>query len=497
MKKQLYSALVVALFTWICLMTHSEYLFALQDNSLYMSGHTFMQETLNREQGLWIWVGCYLTQFFYYPWVGAIILSLVWGITFICLTMTFRLKDWWMCLATLPIAFQVYAVSTFGYWIYYSKCPGYAFAMAICILAFSAISLFARVAFTYCIDRQGKIFYTIIVLCGIVYVLTNPVIKIYSWTLPCKEFYAELRMYRAIDENRWDDVIDEVKNAKTPTNLMVMYKNIALMHTDRLGEMFTINNCGTLFNAPDSLNIRISQLGASMIYYQFGQINFSYRWAMENSVEYGFTIRNLKILTKCAILNQEMDVAEKYLNILKATKFHKDWAYKQGEMLYSSTNLVQSEDFKNIAPLVTDDEGMLDNDNGMCEEWLLQTLTSIQETKTQKLENIALSFSLWTKNCYVYSIRFYDYVQHHQREQIPHLYQEGAILFGSMEESPIDISKFEFDNIIDTRYNEFAQAYNDMYSKGVSEDEMAEKLKPLYGNTYWWYYYFYKNFTIY
>jgi len=497
MKKELYSAVAFAIIAYVLLMMHSELLFALQDNSIFIGGHTFMQETLNRNQGLWIWVGCYLTQFFYYPWLGALMLVGIWVLTHLALTYAFKAKGWLSVITLVPVIFELYAVYTFGYYIYYAKCPGYAFAMAVCILSFAIAASLVRLVYDYVHKGHGIIFDSVLAVCAIVFVIANPVIKIYTWTLPSETFYSELKMYRAIDEGRWEDVISENESADAPTNLMVLYKDIALVHSNKQENWFKTNNCGTLYDAPDSLQVRISTTGAPMIFYQFGHLNYAYRWAMENSVEYGVSVKNTKILARTALFNQEFDLALKYINILKATKFHRSWAMELESQVFSSTRFIQSEECHNIAPLVYDPEDDFYDGSPMCEEWLIDTYSSLEKPKTNKLEMLALNFSLIAKDGYKFSYHFYDYVMRHPQETLPHVFQEAAILFGSMEDQPLDISNYEFDEMIETHYNEFINQFYSLKAQGVSDEDMGKRLKPMFGKTYWWHYYFYKDFTIY
>ena len=105
--------------------------------------------------------------------------------------------------------------------------------------------------------------------------------------------------------------------------------------------------------------------------------------------------------------------------------------------------------------------------------------------------------SLWAKDYYAFCIHFYDYVNAHPDRPIPALYQQGAILLGNAEESPITLDGFRFDDLVANNFNSFVQDYNQLQSQGVNEKEMGNRLKPRYGKTFWWYYYFYNDFNIY
>ena len=58
-----------------------------------------------------------------------------------------------------------------------------------------------------------------------------------------------------------------------------------------------------------------------IVNYHIGKLNDSYRWCMEYMVEYGMRNFYIKYMTKCALLNEEYALAEKYLNILSGNFF--------------------------------------------------------------------------------------------------------------------------------------------------------------------------------
>ena len=51
--------------------------------------------------------------------------------------------------------------------------------------------------------------------------------------------------------------------------------------------------------------------------------------------------------------------------------------------------------------------------------------------------------------------------------------------------------------MISDKYNNFVRDYNTLSQQNLSPADMATRLQPLYGDTYWWYYYFYTDFQIY
>ena len=60
----------------------SDLLFRLQEHDLFLHTPLFFQQRMVTAGGLLTWAGSYLTQFFYYPILGAGLLCLLWVFLF-------------------------------------------------------------------------------------------------------------------------------------------------------------------------------------------------------------------------------------------------------------------------------------------------------------------------------------------------------------------------------------------------------------------------------
>lgn len=477
---------------------NADYLYTIQDNSVFLQGGTFMRDMVAHYGGWITWAACFLTQLFYYPWLGATAIIALWTAIYAASCWLFELKGWRRAWAMVVPLLLMLNVLDYGYWIYYAKTPGFAFGptlltLTTCLIACAARGLIMLAKTKWASKPLASVCFIVIGVAASTLLgtwrLNNHTCSI-GTTLFDKNFRHEMSMYHALDEWRFDDVIEESKDSgEKPTNLMVMYKNIALMHTGRLTEMFETNNCGIKPDTHDSPKIRTTRLGATLIYYMYGQLNFSYRWAMENAVQYGQSFRSLKMMARCAIMNGEYDVAAKYLTLLKSTMFYKEWAQERLDMLLNSTQLIQSKEYASLAPLMGIAPDTLDDDNGFCEAYLIDVFSELPQT-TYDTEDIAMCMSLWGNNAYAFCIHFYDYANRHMEDDIPALYQQGAILLGNLPDSPITLDGFAFDPMVANKYNMFVRDYKLLQDQGINEHDAGEKLKPTYGDTYWWHYYF-------
>ena len=104
-------------------------LYRLQEQNLFLHTPLFFEQRMLCAGGLLTWVGAYLTQFFYYPPLGAGILCLLWIVLMWLLKRTFRLEGYWLTL--VPVACLLLTITDLGYWVYYLKLPGHAFDAAV------------------------------------------------------------------------------------------------------------------------------------------------------------------------------------------------------------------------------------------------------------------------------------------------------------------------------------------------------------------------------
>lgn len=547
MKKAIYT-LLFPLAAYLLLIIQADYLHAVAENDLFVSGQAFFAETIQTTGGIWTWLGCYLTQFFHYPWLGALLIVLIWTVTYFLLVDAFKLKGHLRLFAWIPVFTLLVSIVDIGYWLYYMKMPGYWFSQSlsffaatlltwliarlvrlkaetnfswiIFIIAYFAmcqrfpdfthrnysnhllqlpfviaplsVVLFPMWKYIFSHIKADKLITSSAWRDGIINLAYLLIISSAAYLCSFRDanFHSEIRMQAAIENCDWEEVLTEAKAAKNPTNLMVVFKNIALMNTDRLPEMLKTNNSGCLPENGDSLVVRIAQIAGPLVYYHFGQINYAYRWAMENNVLYRPQVRNIKMLVRCAIMNQEFDLAAKYLTILSHTSFNTSWIREHEPMLRFADELYKSEEYRCIAPLMNEDFNALDSDNGLPEQWILSHYADLVHTQNPKQDHLAICAALWIKDEYAFCYQFYNYQKNNSGKAVPELYQQAAIMLGTREDSPINVQDFPFDQLIMARYERFNNDYAALNQSGASHQDIGERMRDFYGDTYWWYYYF-------
>ncbi|MBQ9362339.1 MAG: hypothetical protein IJT97_02850 [Bacteroidaceae bacterium] len=312
-------------------------------------------------------------------------------------------------------------------------------------------------------------------------------------------FHAETRMYRAVEEARWDDVLLEA--AKAPgdvTREMVILRNIALFNKGTAGsQMFHYNNMGEPPCVRDSLHVHMVQCAAPLIYLHHGKTNFSLRWCIENSVEYDYSFSNLKILSICSLIHGELQAARKYLDILSNTLFYKDWA-EHYMPITENPRLIQGENLQknypelaNIIELRSHMGSTLDGDNGLCEMYIINYFSNTMNKDSKYLQEITLDYAILQKDIQLFWSHFMLYATLNRDKEMPIHYQEAAYLYGKLEPQSMDISHMPFDKQrIVERYASFNQTSQSLIKTGMNTQQVGEAMKATFGDTFWWFYFF-------
>lgn len=295
-----------------------------------------------------------------------------------------------------------------------------------------------------------------------------------------RNFLCILEMKQAIERNDNERVLQlAMQNEEVPTRLQVMMTRLALWRTGQAGDkLFNYPDGDAPYNAPRTFQYQ-RLIAGRLLYYYFGKINYAYRWCMEDMVEYGRRPDYLKYMTKCAMLNNEPQLARKYTEQLRNTFFYKDFAdeYNNLMMAHQTDN-----DMKQIQPLMQYND-ILDGDAGMIELYILNSL-AYSEGGSRELIDMSLMCNLITKNLRGFWPRFMQLLPT-WNGKIPVHYQEAALMIAQLQ-GGIDISKLPFSNNVKARFQQLVEAS----SENGDNQQNASLLKPGFGDTYWYYYFF-------
>lgn len=537
---------------------NADVLYMAQSRSLCMSEFSvFMQQVQHSPDGFLAWVGCWLTQLFYYPWLGTLVLFALWAVTYWVLAHAFSIPRQWRWLILIPLISLLVSEIDLGYWIYYLKHPGYWFreslgllivGLLLCIKPATASSCKCKfncvpllkwgvpilAALTYpligwyallallamairsFISREWAIGTVALLLALIVppalihnytslpaneawtvgfpFIVSN---QNSSWwlTMPfivmalsvvalaaCKRwpelgqkavwiqaaavgvflnfsffsnfddenFHNEVHMYRDMEDFRWDRLIDRFDILSNgPTRQMVMCKNLALLNLHHLGDgLFAYPNIGPDPNVNEGLEMHIAQTAAPMFYLQHGLTNDAIHWSIENSVEYGLTMNDIRIMALAAIIGGESRLATKYFNMLKHTLFGFKWAQRYFPLTQHPEWISEYPELKVIKQLHDSDIDYIVDDDGECEFRIYRHFANTLYNPDPLFQEVCLAYSLMLKNVEISQIQLNTYMAMHHNQSLPQYYGEAFDLFRKMQQRTL--TRNEVDGMVES-----------------------------------------------
>ena len=297
-------------------------------------------------------------------------------------------------------------------------------------------------------------------------------------------FHKELKMVHCIENLDWEGVVSIARDCDDPTRVLWMMKNLALFRLGRQGdEMYHFKNGDKACNAP--FKVRMTQTGAKILYLHYGQLNFCYRWCLEDGVEYGWRVDYYRYMLKCALMNGEYAVAQKYIDILIQTKYYADWAQQYEAYIKDPSLIKKDKEFEPILHMLSPNN-RLTSDNTLIEIYLLN-LFSNDDGDDPIYQEQTLLAALQMKDIQMFWPRFFHYASLHKGERMPTHYQEAAYLYGNLE-NEVDISHMPFDKEVVSSYNDFMEAAK-QYSN-MTEEEMKPLMYNRFGSTFYFDYFF-------
>lgn len=148
----------------ILLIYETDLLWKVQHFNLFLFSSLFFKQQMIVPGGMLSYLGTFFTQFFYYPWLGVVLLCLWWLLLTWVTKRAFQIPDRWSVIALLPVAILLANNMDLGYWHYMMKLKGYFFVptigttAAVCLLwVFRKLpnSLWLRLLFIFVVTAVG------------------------------------------------------------------------------------------------------------------------------------------------------------------------------------------------------------------------------------------------------------------------------------------------------------------------------------------------------
>ena len=120
--------LVIFIGAFCLLFFEQEQLFRIQELNLFQYSIHFLSGMMVVPGGFNSYLGCFLTQFFFFPVVGVAVWVIVMIILLGAIKKAFLIPNQWAILMGIPIILLLSEQMQQGYWIYYLKLKGFFYA---------------------------------------------------------------------------------------------------------------------------------------------------------------------------------------------------------------------------------------------------------------------------------------------------------------------------------------------------------------------------------
>lgn len=316
---------------------------------------------------------------------------------------------------------------------------------------------------------------------------------VYRFWYKDANFHHELRMQRCIEQADWEGVVEEgEKQDGEPTRAIVMMHNLALSRLGRqCEEMYNFPKGSKKSNTP--LPAFMFNVAGRMMLYQYGAMNECHRICMEEGVEYGWNVEQLRDLARTAIFNKERQTARKFLDILRQTTYYGGWADHMESLLNDPQALAKDTETGPVSRMMhyTD---RLDAVEGKVENALMTTLAEHDADDIYFQEQAVLA-AMWTRNPELFWPRFDHYVQLNGEENMPpRIFQEAAWLFANMEGQE-GLDEWSLEPGVQENFSGFMRLLQ-QYKQAPSPSN-RKYIYDYYGKTYYFEFFFLRDITYY
>jgi hypothetical protein len=478
--------LIFVLAWFFCSLIYNNVFYIAEQYSYLAFDKTIMQNVLDMNTGILILIGRFLLLSFHYPLFGGLLMAVMLTTCSWLIDYDFNLKGFKRLIAyVLPFLYLAWDVFQ-GFNLYYQNEPAYIFiypfvALVVLVLVGVAVRLKTKRRITAFWkagrEEQNKVrsfsFLTIVIVFAGLIVFAVP-FRVNTQTT--------VKMQRMMEDNDWDDMIEAALKVKRPSRSVCCYYAIALTQSGQIGtRLFDIH-----YQYPNMhIHTRTGEPDATTEYYACdgdfyaGLINTSYHECMEHSVIDGPSILRLKRMYLCTLLNGELELGYKYLNLISKMPFESAFVQKYGPLLYSPSMVKKDPDLAKVAEVIPLEDSF--------EQWYRTPLfigynVMLSSGRSMRALYNSLAACLYNKDLEAFYIRTLPL----RGGTLPKNFEEAVVLYGLKDADRI--KAFQVSPVtLETTKSFLSDALN---YKGQNRKEVYYKLCSQYLGYYPFYYYF-------
>ena len=130
-------SLVVVAFA--LLFWEADLLWKVQQHNVFLNSTLFFEQQMVVPGGMLSYLGAWLSQHFYFPWLGVVVLCGVWLLLMWLTERAFHIPEKWKVLTVIPVAILLLANMQLGYWVYVIKLHGFFYVATLGVMAGTAL----------------------------------------------------------------------------------------------------------------------------------------------------------------------------------------------------------------------------------------------------------------------------------------------------------------------------------------------------------------------
>lgn len=278
----------------------------------------------------------------------------------------------------------------------------------------------------------------------------------------------------------WDGILQFLHGKPMNNYLFMNYANMALAQKGQLGnQVFNYSPRGMnalLVNANSTGAIRML---ASDIHYMVGCVAEAQQHAFEAQVTFptSLGIQTLKRLVKTNLIFGHYAVAEKYLNLIAKTTFHKEWATTYKKFLYNDEAVEADKELGEKRRSLSQE-----NRYAMFYGWQpeLKDVLAVNPTNEKAMTYLGLSYLL-NKDMEGFHRFLNKYYGTEALQKLPLVFQQGVVALFQQEKE-----KWENYDLFPQVVNLYNQ-YRDLYFKNQRHPNLKNVMARSFGHTFWYY----------
>ena len=326
-----------------------------REYSFWVADTRMMDFVLSQPYGILRYIGRAMLQLYKYPWLGGLLMASMltagsW-LTGYCLRLPSSLK----AIRYLPALLYMAVVTWLGLDIFFEAWTGLIFGIPLVALVILCIWTVILHSFKLSVRlrarrkgltaennevvvercNSGSSFWSFYASHILIIVLMAAIIGFDRWQRPYVRVICQLMKMEYSQD--WAGIQKLARDNATMSNRpMACSYAISLVQTGQIGERLydiRLDYDSLYIHGMDGNHNNASCLYVPEGDYYGGFVEPALHSCMEQMVMTGPTIRLLKLMTKCALMREEWELAEKYLAVLKRVPFEGDFIKKYSKMV--------------------------------------------------------------------------------------------------------------------------------------------------------------------